>query len=100
MHGNIQSILIIDKEIKGYTTCFTENEVIRPLSCRWAVTFEASKVTKNACQQKGFFAARGLALQIRQNQGCKMLPYFVRSYLELLQLLLCPFHPVGHHCFA
>jgi hypothetical protein len=31
---------------------------------RGFVTFEASKVTKNACQQKGFFA-----LQIRQNHG-------------------------------
>ena len=33
---------------------------------------------------------RAFALQIRQNLGCKTLPYFVRAWLSLQQILLCP----------
>jgi len=47
-----------------------------PLNCRWAVTFEAPKVTKSASHQKGFFAAQALTLQAGKTRA---VPY-VRDY--------------------
>jgi hypothetical protein len=41
--------------------------MIRPLNWRGPVTFVVTKVTKNAVSANGFFAARGLAAQIKQN---------------------------------
>jgi hypothetical protein len=55
-----------------------------------AVTFEAPKVTKSAAQQKGFFAARAFALQIRQNLGCNLFAGEPVAFRPLCKKLLCP----------
>jgi hypothetical protein len=61
-----------------------------------AVTFEAPKVTKSASQQKGFFAARVFALQIRLNLGCP-----VRTGLCPAALMVCIVLPdFGRSCSA
>jgi hypothetical protein len=67
------------------------NEILGPLNCRGGfVTFVATKVTKKACQQKGFFAARGFCpANQAKPRAAKHLPYFVRAKLMLRK-----------HCYA
>jgi hypothetical protein len=86
---------------------FVVNENIVPLNCRGGfVTFGAPKVTKSACQQKGFFAAPGLPCKINQNHGLQNVAPTspagrqVRSNPSPRQLLLCSFLRSNHHCFV
>jgi len=80
---------------------FLQNDIIRSAQLPLGfVTFEASKVTKNACQQKGFSSHWAFALQIRQNHGLQNAALLRSLHPALQQLLLCPSNAQGHHCFA
>jgi len=58
------------------------------------------KVTKNQVSRKASLPHLAFALQIRQNLGCKTLPYFVRAGPPLQQILLCPCSRTVQHRFA
>ena len=77
------------------------NEIILPAYGRGGlVTFVATKVTKSACQQKGFFPHLAFALQISQNHGLQNVAPLRSLKAWLQQLLLCPIRPAGQLCFA
>jgi hypothetical protein len=63
-HGEVRSHLYLGKSTdrkRDLIKCSGDYNIFRPLNCRGGfVTFGAPKVTKSACHQKGFFAARGL----------------------------------------
>src|SRR6185312_3056048 len=48
--------------------------IFSPLNCRWAVTFEAPKVTKSASSPEGFFAAQALRCKARKTGATLILP--------------------------
>ena len=49
--------------------------IFSPLNCRWAVTFEAPKVTKSASSSEGFFAAQALRCMLREPQHDTLAPH-------------------------
>src|SRR5665213_2514632 len=69
-----------------------------PLNCRWAVTFEAPKVTKSASSSEGFFAARALYCKHAKPGPRSFCPCFAPATLQ--QKFAMPCRAQGHHRFA
>jgi hypothetical protein len=88
----------------AFYTGFMLNLSIGSLNCREGlVTFclDTKSNQKNQVSRKGFLAALGLALQIRQNRGCNLLPRWRYAHAQpFYKKLLCPAAALGHHCFA
>jgi hypothetical protein len=80
---------------------FVVSEIIRPLNCRGAVTLTRQS-NQTAFQRKCFFAAHGLARQIRQNLVRKSSahPRCSRIPLRFSETCFSPAAAPGRHRFA
>jgi hypothetical protein len=73
--------------------------VVPLMAVRLFYFFLDKKVTKNQVSKR-LLTLRASALQISQNLGCNLLPYFVRSSPCFCKICYALLPHLGHHCFG